>query len=147
MRIVTCDEPKRASLPRQPTRPHCPDGATARQIIMCCPSGQASARRLRAIYVRVQQLLARINRWGEMSATRDTIARTLGRGVFPHQLSWLIDNAARRLIVSPGAIANRLSLSPSSRVLEIGPGSGFFSTELAKRLPNGLLALLDLQPE
>ena len=82
-----------------------------------------------------------------MSGTVDTIARTLGRGVFPHQFSWLIDNAARRLIISPGTIANRLSLSPSSRVLEIGPGSGFFSSELSKRLPNGLLALLDLQPE
>jgi uncharacterized protein len=82
-----------------------------------------------------------------MSGTVATIARTLGRGVFPHQFSWLIDNAARRLIISPRAIADRMSLSPSSRVLEIGPGSGYFSIELAKRLPNGLLALLDLQPE
>ena len=82
-----------------------------------------------------------------MSETRNTIARTLGRGVFPHQFSWLIDNVARRLIISPQAIADRLSLSPSSRVLEIGPGSGFFSTEVSRRIPNGFLALLDLQPE
>ena len=82
-----------------------------------------------------------------MSETRNTIARTLGRGVFPHQFSWLIDNVARRLIISPQAIADRLSLSPSSQVLEIGPGSGFFSTEVSRRIPNGCLALLDLQPE
>ena len=82
-----------------------------------------------------------------MSGTRNTIARTLGRGVFPHQFSWLIDNVARRLIISPQAIADRLSLSPSSRVLEIGPGSGFFSSEVSRRIPDGFLALLDLQPE
>ncbi len=76
-----------------------------------------------------------------------TIARTLGRGVFPHQLSWLIDNAARRLIISPSTLADRLSLTAASRVLEIGPGSGFFSSEIAKRIPHGRLELFDLQPE
>lgn len=81
------------------------------------------------------------------AARRGTIARTLGRGVFPHQLSWLIDNAARRLIVSPRTVADRLSLTPASRLLEIGPGSGYFSGEFAKRLPRGRLELFDLQPE
>lgn len=75
------------------------------------------------------------------------IARTLGRGYFPHQLSWLIDNPVRRLIIGPTQFADRLGLTPSSRVLEIGPGSGYFSAELARRVPHGRLELLDLQPE
>lgn len=32
-------------------------------------------------------------------------------------------------------------------MLEIGPGSGYFSVELARRVPNGVLCLVDLQPE
>ena len=67
--------------------------------------------------------------------------------VFPHQLSWLIDNPLRRLIVSPDSVADRLALSNSSRVLELGPGSGYFSVALASRVRNGSLDLFDLQPE
>lgn len=67
--------------------------------------------------------------------------------VFPHQLAWLIDNPLRRLFVSPQKVADRLALADSSRVLEIGPGSGFFSAALAMRVPNGRLELFDLQPE
>jgi ubiquinone/menaquinone biosynthesis C-methylase UbiE len=66
---------------------------------------------------------------------------------FPHQLSWLINNPLRRLVVSPETFARRLTLSDSSRVLEIGPGSGYFSAALAARIPHGRLELFDLQPE
>lgn len=69
------------------------------------------------------------------------------RGCFPHQLSWLLDNRLRRLFISPAKLANRLPLHPTSRVLEVGPGSGYFSPELASRIPNGWLELLDVQPE
>lgn len=31
--------------------------------------------------------------------------------------------------------------------MEVGPGSGFFSPEIARRVPNGRLELLDVQPE
>src|SRR4029453_700291 len=50
---------------------------------------------------------------------------------YPHQLSFLIDNPLRRLLISPSQFADRLSLNESSRVLEIGPGSGYFSVEIA----------------
>ena len=71
----------------------------------------------------------------------------LGRGHFPYQLSWLIDNPMRRLLVTPEQLANRLPLMESSVILEVGPGSGYFSVELARRVPRGRLELLDLQPE
>ena len=78
---------------------------------------------------------------------RPVWARAFGRGHFPHQLSWLIDNPVRGFFITPSKLADRLPLTESSDVLEVGPGSGYFSVELAKRLPKGSLALLDLQPE
>ena len=78
---------------------------------------------------------------------RGVLARALGRGYFPHQLSWLIDNPLRRLLLTPPQLADRLALTESSQVLEVGPGSGYFSAELARRVPQGRLELLDLQPE
>ena len=78
---------------------------------------------------------------------RGVLARTLGPGHFPHQLSWLIDNPLRRLVLRPETLADRLPLTESAEVLEVGPGSGYFSVELARRLPRGRLELLDLQRE
>lgn len=48
---------------------------------------------------------------------------------------------------SPASLAERLHLEPDSRVLELGPGPGYFSPEIARRLPRGRLALCDLQVE
>ena len=80
------------------------------------------------------------------NSPRGTVARgTWARGLFPHQLSWLIDNPLRRLLVSPHELANRLSLTESGHILEVGPGSGYFSAELAGRVPRGRLELFDLQ--
>ena len=53
----------------------------------------------------------------------------------------------RKLFISPRTLADRLPLTPSSHILEIGPGSGFFSRELADRVPRGRLELFDLQIE
>src|SRR6267142_6542036 len=69
------------------------------------------------------------------------------RRIFPHQFSCLLDNPVRRFLLSPDDLADRLQLSETSRVLEVGPGSGYFSVELAKRVPRGELVLLDLQSE
>lgn len=75
------------------------------------------------------------------------IEGAIGHSYYPHQLSFLIDNPLRRLLISPEQIAERLGLAEDSRVLEVGPGSGFFSVELARRVPRGQLELFDLQPE
>ena len=76
------------------------------------------------------------------------IARAFwARGLFPHQFSWLIDNPLRRLVLAPETLAKRLPLSDTSRILELGPGSGYFSAALAAQVPHGRLELFDLQPE
>ena len=74
------------------------------------------------------------------------LTRFQGR-YFPHQLAFLIDNPLRRLLISPETLVDRLGLAGSEAVLEVGPGSGYFSVELARRLTDGHLQLFDLQQE
>jgi ubiquinone/menaquinone biosynthesis C-methylase UbiE len=83
----------------------------------------------------------------QRSAKRSSVIRALTRGYFPHELSWLIDNPVRRLFIAPETLADRLAIVETSRVLEIGPGSGYFSVELARRVPGGRLELFDVQGE
>lgn len=66
---------------------------------------------------------------------------------FPHQLSWLINNPLRRLLISPEVLAKRLMVPESGRILELGPGSGYFSAALAAQVPRGRLELFDIQPK
>jgi ubiquinone/menaquinone biosynthesis C-methylase UbiE len=79
------------------------------------------------------------------------LERTMQRGRradhFPHQLWFIMDNPLRRLLVNPRQLVDRLELSGSEDVLEVGPGPGLFSVELARRLTSGRLELLELQPE
>lgn len=75
----------------------------------------------------------------------DIWKRALGKGVFPHQLTWILDLPGRGLIMSARTVASRLPIAPDAAVLEVGPGSGYYSVEVARRIPDGHLALLDIQ--
>lgn len=74
-------------------------------------------------------------------------ARAFGRGVFPHQMTWILDLPGRGLIMPPSKVANRLPVKANAEVLEVGPGSGYYSVAMAKRIPKGQLTLLDIQQE
>ena len=79
---------------------------------------------------------------------RQVFKRAQSRGcTYPHQLAFLLELPLRKLMLSPAQLAERLDLQPDSRVLEIGPGPGFFSVELAQRVPRGHLELFDIQHE
>lgn len=70
----------------------------------------------------------------------------LGKGaVYPAAKAKALLNPLRRLVQPPGRIVGRLGLAPDSRVLEIGPGPGYFSIEAAAQVPEGLLCMFDLQ--
>src|ERR1700679_1973154 len=73
--------------------------------------------------------------------------RDPGPSPFPHQATFLLDNPLRRVLMRPGRIIDALGLTGAERVLELGPGPGFFSVEIARRLTDGRLDLFDLQPE
>ncbi len=68
-------------------------------------------------------------------------------GPFPHQMAFILDNRLRRLWVNPEEIIDSLALTGSEQVLELGPGPGFFSVEIARRLSSGHLELFDVQAE
>ena len=73
--------------------------------------------------------------------------RRIGDFPYPHWASFLLDNPVRRLLANPADLAAALELSGTESVLELGPGSGFFSREVAGLLPHGRLELFDIQPE
>jgi ubiquinone/menaquinone biosynthesis C-methylase UbiE len=76
-----------------------------------------------------------------------SVKNALVRGVFPHEMSFFLELPWRNVVLSPQKLASRLALTPTSYVLEVGAGSGFYSVEVASRISEGQLALLDLQPE
>lgn len=78
---------------------------------------------------------------------RDVWNRFKGRGTYPHQLAFLLLIPPRSLVFSPRQLASRLRLTDNARVLELGPGPGFFSVEIARRIPHGHLCLVDIQCE
>ena len=69
------------------------------------------------------------------------------RGVFPHEISFLLDLPWRNIVLSPQELVTRLPLRATDHVLEVGAGPGFYSVEVARKIPKGYLELLDLQPE
>jgi ubiquinone/menaquinone biosynthesis C-methylase UbiE len=73
--------------------------------------------------------------------------RAFGPGVFPHQYSWVLDLPGRGLIMSAKTVASRLPVPSDAHILEVGPGSGYYSVEASRRVPNGHLTLVDIQPE
>jgi ubiquinone/menaquinone biosynthesis C-methylase UbiE len=60
----------------------------------------------------------------------------------------VLDLPARALVAGPERILGAFGLRPGDRVLEIGPGTGYYSLEAARRIgETGRLICLDLQVE
>jgi len=81
------------------------------------------------------------------SAEKGILRRFFGKGIYPSQISFWLDFPLRRFILSPKKLADRLHLKEDFKVLEIGPGPGYFSVEVARRIPQGHLELFDIQKE
>ncbi len=54
---------------------------------------------------------------------------------------------AAAIVFSPEKLVRHLHLTRTSRVLEVGPGPGFFSIDVARAIPGGRLELVDIQLE
>lgn len=85
--------------------------------------------------------MTRIEQW------RDVLRRVTGRGTYPHQFAFLLLLPFRGLILSPKVLVQRLCPKQTSRVLEVGPGPGYFSIHVARSVPSGHLCLVDIQRE
>jgi ubiquinone/menaquinone biosynthesis C-methylase UbiE len=59
----------------------------------------------------------------------------------------LLDNPLRRRFVQPpGEVANRMRVEPGMDVVEIGPGKGSYTIEVARRVqPGGKVYVIDIQ--
>lgn len=56
-----------------------------------------------------------------------------------------IDNPIRRRIQSPTTLAERMHLHSDMLILEVGPGKGSYTFEVANRVPNGKVIAIDIQ--
>ena len=70
-----------------------------------------------------------------------------GKGLFPRCWAFVLLLPFRKFFHSPKRLIERLEINCHSTVLEIGPGPGFFSVEVARCLTNGKLVLADIQQE
>lgn len=70
------------------------------------------------------------------------IAKTMG-----HEGAAWLDRPSRVLQERPQAAVDQLDLKPTDIVADIGAGSGYFTTRLAKRVPQGRVLAVDVQPE
>ena len=78
---------------------------------------------------------------------KDIWRRFSGRGAYPHELAAVLLLPLRRIVLSPQKLISHLHLTRASRVLEVGPGPGFFSIDVARAIPEGRLELVDIQRE
>ena len=67
--------------------------------------------------------------------------------VYPASKARQLLNPGRRLVQPPRRVVRQIGLEPSTLVLEVGPGSGYFSADLARAVPTGCVVLCDLQAE
>lgn len=70
------------------------------------------------------------------------IAQTMG-----HQGAAWLDRPSRTLQERPIAAIQGLDLAPDAVVADIGAGTGYFATRIARRLPEGRVLAVDIQPE
>lgn len=70
-----------------------------------------------------------------------------GKGVFPPKYAFMLLIPFRNIFLSPKKLIQRLELQENNKVLEIGPGPGYFSLPVARILKKGKLVLLDIQQE
>lgn len=77
----------------------------------------------------------------------DITKRFTTKGVFPYELAFTLLIPVRNIFLSPKQLVKRLELRDDLQVMEVGPGPGYFSLEIAKRLTRGKLILADIQQE
>lgn len=102
--------------------------------------------RSKAARYKLQMMLNR-NPWTMPASNDDVKGRFFGKGVYPHQFAKSLLNPLRAIVLSRKTLIRRLGLTRGMTVLELGPGPGYFSIDVASAIAPGRLLLLDIQPE
>src|SRR5262249_30912917 len=68
---------------------------------------------------------------------------------FDHAETWAkeFDAPARDAWQKPDQVLDALHLERTARVADLGAGTGYFSARIAKRVPDGKLFAVDIQPD
>src|SRR5689334_21554799 len=68
---------------------------------------------------------------------------------FGHAESWAkeFDDPARDAWQKAVEVLDALRLTPTTRVADLGAGTGYFSAQIAKRIPEGKLFAVDIEPD
>ena len=68
---------------------------------------------------------------------------------FDHAEKWAkeFDDPARDAWQKPDQVLDALHLERTARVVDLGAGTGYFSARIAKRVPDGKLFAVDIQPD
>ena len=68
---------------------------------------------------------------------------------FGHAENWAeeFDDPARDAWQKPAEVLDALHLEPTARVADLGAGTGYFSALIAKRIPEGKLFAVDIEPD
>jgi SAM-dependent methyltransferase len=74
--------------------------------------------------------------------------RYKGTRPMSYSLRWILDNLPRRVVHPLGSTVDGFHINRGRTVLELGPGTGYFTVEVASRLgPEGRLVCVDIQPK
>jgi ubiquinone/menaquinone biosynthesis C-methylase UbiE len=82
-----------------------------------------------------------------MNKTKARINSLAGKGLFPPKYAFTLLFPVRNIFISPRKLISRIYLKENSVVLEVGPGPGYFSSKVARSVPEGKLYLADIQQE
>ena len=72
------------------------------------------------------------------------------KGTHPiaYRWRWILDNLGRRVVHPLPRTVDSFRVDGAHTVLEVGPGVGYFSGEVARRVgPEGRVVCVDIQPE
>ncbi|MBD2393544.1 methyltransferase domain-containing protein [Cyanobacterium aponinum FACHB-4101] len=67
--------------------------------------------------------------------------------VMRHQEFLWLERPSREAEEQPSKVIEALNLQPTDTIADIGAGSGYFSFRIAKKVPQGLVYAVDVQPE
>lgn len=67
--------------------------------------------------------------------------------VMGHEGAYWLERPSRELEERPLAAIEALGLAPTAIVADIGAGTGYFATRIARRVPQGKVLAVDIQPE
>ncbi len=76
-----------------------------------------------------------------------------GDGAYHHRFNdaaqWVkeFDNPERDAWQKPEAVLDALHLEPAARVADIGAGTGYFAVRIGKRIPEGKIFAVDIEPD